>query len=142
MQACCKCAEIFWADSKKPGIFCTLCAYLRMRYPLPRVREVRDASNLRSNACKCLAGLLRVYRKSLGHFKKGGKLFPLCVRTCACAFPYLGCAKFGTPLVCDLTLSNDSQACCESAEKVWADTNKPGNFSRSGCVPTDTLPPS
>ena len=29
----------------------------------------------------------------------------------------------------DIPLENDSQACCESAEKVWADSNKPANLS-------------
>ena len=40
--------------------------------------------------------------------------------------------KFGALQVCDLTLANDSQGCRESAEKVWADSNKPGNFLTLG----------
>ena len=34
-----------------------------------------------------------------------------------------------------VALKNDSQACCESAEKVWAVSNEPRDFSHFGpCV--------
>ena len=39
----------------------------------------------------------------------------------------------------DLTLANNSQACCKSAEKVCADSKKPENFSQSRCVPAHAL---
>ena len=42
-QACCESAEKVWADSKKLKTFPSLGVYQRMRFPLPEVREVRDA---------------------------------------------------------------------------------------------------
>ena len=36
--------------------------------------------------------------------------------------------SFQANLVCDLTLANESPACPESAEHVWADSKVPGNF--------------
>ena len=36
--------------------------------------------------------------------------------------------SFQAHLVCDLTLANESPACPESAELVWADSKVPGNF--------------
>ena len=55
------------------------------------------------------------------------------------AFPPRVCEIPGT---CDLTLENVSQACCESAEKVCVDSNKPGNFSHFGSLPAHALPPT
>ena len=43
---------------KSQETFPTLGAYLSMRYPVPRVRKVRDAFSLRSKDCKLLAGML------------------------------------------------------------------------------------
>ena len=39
---------------------------------------------------------------------------------------------FGAHLVCDPTLGNESPACIESAELVWADSKVPGKFQHSG----------
>ena len=102
----------------------TLGACLRMHFPLPRVREVCDALSSRFNACKWLAGLPRVCRKSLGRFQSAWRLCLLWAPACACTSPYLGCAKFVALYVCDLKLANDSQACHEFAENVWADSIK------------------
>ena len=107
---------------KSKETFPTLDSHLRMRLPIPRVREVwtpKDCDptfvNHSQACCECA-------EKSLGRFLKARNLFPLWLRTCACAGPYLGWAKFRTPKDCDPTLPNDSQACCESAEKVCADS--------------------
>ena len=118
----------------------TLGLCLRMRRSLSRVPEVCDALSSRSNACKWLAGLPRVCRKSLIRFQNARKLCPLWAR--ACAVPYLGCTKFVMLYVRVLTLANDSQACRESADKIWADFETPGNFAQSGPMLAHVLPPT
>ena len=40
----------------------------------------------------------------------------------------------------DLTRANDSQACWESAEQVWADSSQPVKFSHFGALRTHALP--
>ena len=87
------CRKSLGRFQKRQETLPTLGACLCMRCPLPRVRYVFDALRLRSNACKWLAGLPRVCRKSLGQFQNARKLFPFWAFACACAAPYLGFAK-------------------------------------------------
>ena len=60
----------------------------------------------------------------MGRFLKARKLIELWVSACASAAPYLRCAKFGTLLIIDLTLANDSQTCCESVQKKFRPIRK------------------
>ena len=101
--------------------------------------KVEGTFTLRSNACKRIASLPRVCRTSLGPFQNARKLFELWTSSCACAWSDLKCRKFQADLLCDLTLANESPACPESAELVWADSKVPGNFLNSGPPPAHAL---
>ena len=68
------------------------------------------------------------------------KLLLLWAPACACAVPYLKCAKFVTLEDRDLTLASAPQACSESAEKVFAVSIVPGTFAHSRPVPAHALP--
>ena len=82
----------------------------------------------RSNDCKRLADLPRVYRTILGRFQTARKLLALWAAACACAGSDLRWAKVLGTLCSDLTIANDSQTCPESAELFWANSKLPGNF--------------
>ena len=79
-------------------------------------------------------------QKKFGPIITGQETLPTLVFACACASSDLECAKFGTLYVCNLMLANDSQGCCKSAEKVWADSNKPEIFYLFGSLPARALP--
>ena len=90
--------------------------------------KVSGTFSLRSNACKRIASLPRVCKTSLGRFQSTRKLLELWASRCACAWSVLKCPKVPGTFFCDLTLANESPACPESAELVWADSKVPGNF--------------
>ena len=99
------------------------CAWSDLKCP-----KVPGTFTLRSNACKGIASLPRVCRTSLGRFQSARKPLQLWASPCGCAWSDLKCRKFHVDLLCDLMLANESPACPESAQLVWADPNVPGNF--------------
>ena len=106
----------FWASP-------CACAWSELKCP-----KVPGTFSLRSNACKRIASLPRVSRTSFSRFQRARKLLELWASPCACAWSDLKCPKVPGKLVSDLTLANESPACPESAELVWADSKVPGNF--------------
>ena len=87
--------------------------------------------------------LVASLQKSLGRFYKMPGNFAHSGRVPRQTLhPTLGAQKFGMLEGRDLTLANDSQACCEYAGNVWGDSNVPGNFAHSGRVPAHAQPPT
>ena len=76
------------------------CAWSDLKCP-----KVPGAFRWRSNACKRIASLPRVYRTSLGRFQSARKLLELSAFPCACAWSDLKCPKVPG------TFSSRSNAC-------------------------------
>ena len=64
------------------------CAWFDLKCP-----NVPGTFSLRSNACKRIASLPRVWRTSLGRFQSARKLLELWASPCACAWSDLKCPK-------------------------------------------------
>ena len=83
------------------------------------------SSDLRSNACKRIASLPRVWRTSLGRFQRARKLLELWASPCACAAPHLKCPKVPG------TFSLRSNACKRIASLPRVCRTSLGRFQRA-----------